>query len=58
MPVDLLGGLSGVLRSKQVDSKTMRRLLSNWWRLAMSRKMYQGPYPERADQKQNEAVEF
>ena len=51
MPVELLRGLSRVLRSKQVDSKTMRRLLSNWWRLAMSRQMYQGPYPERADQK-------
>jgi len=51
MPVELLRGLSRVLRSKQVDSKTMRRLLSNWWRLAISRKMYQGPYPERIDQK-------
>jgi hypothetical protein len=47
MPAELLKELSGVLQSKQVDSKTMRRLLSNWWRLAMSRPMYQGPYPER-----------
>lgn len=47
MPVELLKGLSRVLRSKQLDSKAMRRLLSNWWGLALSRKMYQGPYPER-----------
>ena len=47
MPAELLRGLSKVLRSKQVDSKTMRRLLSNWWCLAMSRQMYQGPFPER-----------
>ncbi len=55
MPVELLKGLSGALRSKQVDSKTMRRLLSNWWRLAMGRQLYQGPYPERVD-KQLEVV--
>ncbi len=47
MPDRLLKELSGVLQSKQVDLKTMRRMLSNWWRLAMSRPMYQGPYPER-----------
>ena len=49
MPDKLLKELSGVLQSKQVDSKTMRRMLSNWWRLAMSRPMYQGPYPERVN---------
>jgi hypothetical protein len=49
MPAELLNGLSKVLRSRQVDSKTMRRLLSNWWRLAIDRQMYQGPYPERVD---------
>lgn len=47
MPDRLLKELSGVLQSMQVDVKTMRRMLSNWWRLAMSRPMYQGPYPER-----------
>ena len=47
MPDRLLKELSGVLQSKQVDLITMRRMLSNWWRLAMSRPMYQGPYPER-----------
>jgi hypothetical protein len=47
MPAELFKELSGVLQSQQVDSKTMRRLLSNWWRLAMSRPMYRGPYPER-----------
>ncbi|MGA9572344.1 MAG: cupin domain-containing protein [Lysobacterales bacterium] len=47
MPDRLLKELSGVLQSKQVYLKTMRRMLSNWWRLAMSRPMYQGPYPER-----------
>jgi hypothetical protein len=47
MPAELLKELSGVLQSKQVHSKTMRRLLSNWWRLAMGGTMYQGPYPER-----------
>ena len=47
MPDRLLKELSGVLQSKQVDLKTMRRMLSNWWRLAMSQPMYQGPYPER-----------
>lgn len=49
MPAKLLNELSKVLRSKQVDSKTMRRILSNWWRLALSRQMYRGPYPERID---------
>ena len=47
MPAELLKELSGVLQSKQVDSKTMRRLLANWWRLAMGGTLYQGPYPER-----------
>jgi hypothetical protein len=47
MPDELFKQLSGVLQSKQIDPKTMRRLLSNWWRLAMSRTIYQGPYPER-----------
>jgi hypothetical protein len=47
MPDELIKQLSGVLQSKHVDSKMMRRLLSNWWRLAMSRTIYQGPYPER-----------
>jgi hypothetical protein len=47
MPEELIKELSGVLQSKHIDSKTMRRLLSNWWRLAMSRTMYKGPYPER-----------
>jgi hypothetical protein len=47
MPAELLTELAGVLQSQQVDSKTMRRLLSNWWRLAMSRPLYQGPYPGR-----------
>lgn len=47
MPEELLNELAGVLQSRQVDSVTMRRLLSNWWRLATSRNMYQGPYPER-----------
>lgn len=48
MPDELIKQLSGVLQSKLVDSKMMRRLLSNWWGLAMSRTIYQGPYPERA----------
>jgi len=47
MPAELLNELAGVLQSKQVDPTTMRRMLSNWWRLASSRNMYQGPYPER-----------
>lgn len=48
MPEVLLKELSGVLQSKQVDLQTRRRMLSNWWRLAMTRPMYQGPYPERS----------
>jgi hypothetical protein len=48
MPAELLKELAGVLQSKQIDAQTMRRLLSNWWRLASSRPLYQGPYPERA----------
>jgi len=47
MPAELLTQLADVLQSKQVDPATTRRLLSNWWRLANSRPMYQGPYPER-----------
>lgn len=47
MPEKLLKELAGVLRSKQIDATTLRRMLSNWWRLANSRNMYQGPYPER-----------
>lgn len=47
MPAELLKQLAGVLQSKQVDPAMLRRLLSNWWRLANSRPMYQGPYPER-----------
>lgn len=47
MPGALLAGLMKVLRSKQVDAKTMRRVLSNWWRLALRQQMYAGPYPER-----------
>ena len=47
MPAELLRELAGVLQSKQIDAQTMRRLLSNWWRLANSRTLYQGPYPER-----------
>jgi hypothetical protein len=47
MPPELLKQLAGVLQSKQVDPAMMRRMLSNWWRLANSRPMYQGPYPER-----------
>lgn len=48
MPKLLLRELAGVIRSKQVDSATLQRMLSNWWRLANSRSMYQGPYPERS----------
>lgn len=48
MPQELLKELAGVLQSKQIDVTTMRRMLSNWWRLANTRNMYQGPYPERA----------
>jgi hypothetical protein len=48
MPERLLKELSGVLRSKKVDLKTMRRMLSNWWLLLLSRPMYQGPFPERS----------
>ena len=47
MPEGLLNELAGVLRSKQIDSTTMHRMLSNWWRLAGSRNMYEGPYAER-----------
>lgn len=47
MPERLLKELSGVLQSKKVDLKTRRRMLSNWWRLAMTQSMYRGPYPER-----------
>ncbi len=48
MPGELLKELAAVLQSRQVDPPTMHRLLSNWWRLALSRPVYQGPYPERA----------
>ena len=47
MPEKLLKALAGVLQSKQVDSKTMRKLLLTWWRFAMRQPVYQGPYPER-----------
>jgi hypothetical protein len=47
MPAELMRALSGVLQSQQVDAQTMRTLLSAWWRFAMSRPVYQGPYPER-----------
>lgn len=47
MPEELFKALSGVLQSKHVDSKTMHKLLSYWWQIAMSRPIYQGPYPER-----------
>jgi hypothetical protein len=47
MPERLLKELSGVLQSKQIDLTTKRRMLSNWWRLAMTQNMYRGPYPER-----------
>jgi hypothetical protein len=48
MPEELLRELSGVLQSRQLDPVTLKRLLSNWWRLARSRPMYRGPYPEPA----------
>jgi hypothetical protein len=47
MPEELYKALSGALQSRNVDSKTMRKLLSYWWQIAMSRPIYQGPYPER-----------
>lgn len=47
MPDELMKALSGVLQSKQVNSQTIRKLLSNWWRIAMSHPIYQGPFPER-----------
>lgn len=47
MPDELMKQLSGVLQSRRIDPKTMRALLSNWWRLAMSQTIYRGPYPER-----------
>jgi hypothetical protein len=48
IPDELGKALMGVLQSKQVDQNTMRKLLSLWWRTAISRSLYQGPYPERA----------
>lgn len=48
MPETLRNELANVLQSEQIDSATLHRMLSNWWRLARSRNMYQGPYPERA----------
>ena len=47
MPDELMKQLSGVLQSRHIDPKTMRALLSNWWRLAMSQNIYRGPYHER-----------
>jgi hypothetical protein len=47
MPEELYKALSGALQSRNVDSKTMHKLLSYWWQIAMSRPLYQGPYPER-----------
>jgi hypothetical protein len=47
MPEELFKALLGVLQSKNVDPATMRKLLSYWWQIAMSRPIYQGPYPER-----------
>jgi hypothetical protein len=47
MPGELLKELAAVLQSRQVDPPTLHRLLSNWWQLALTRPVYQGPYPER-----------
>jgi hypothetical protein len=47
MPGELLKELAAVLQSRQVDPPTLHRLLSNWWQLAMTRPVYQGPYPQR-----------
>lgn len=47
MPEELYKALTGVLQTKNIDSKTMRELLSSWWHIAKSQPIYQGPYPER-----------
>lgn len=47
MPQELMKELSGVLQSQHIDLKTKRTMLRDWWTLANSRTMYQGPYPER-----------
>ena len=47
MPEELVKELSGVLQARLIDAQTKRTILNNWWRLANSRILYQGPYPER-----------
>ena len=47
MPEELMKALLKVLKSKLIDMKTKRQMLTDWWTLVNSRTMYQGPYPER-----------
>ena len=47
MPEKLYEALTCTLQSENIASKTMRELMSSWWKIAMTQPLYQGPYPER-----------
>jgi hypothetical protein len=47
MPEDLYKSLTEVLQSKNISENTMLALMSSWWHIARTQKLYQGPYPER-----------
>jgi hypothetical protein len=47
MPDELANALLDVLHSQQLEPDAMRALLSDWWRLAVDQRAYQGPYPRQ-----------